>query len=142
MIRVIVADDEAVLREGIRDLLEQTPDINVVGSAADGRAAAELAQTTPADVLLVDTNMPLYDGYIALHNLRAAGHNMPVIFLSVDTTPANITAALAHGATGYVDKMELLGHLIEAIRAVHEGGSYMSPAVHRALERASDIAAD
>ena len=121
-IRVLVVDDAVVVRRILTDVLEADPDIEVVGTAPNGRIAlAKITQVNP-DIIILDVEMPEMDGLTALRALRASGHKQPVIMFSTLTAKAaTITLdALAAGASDYVTKPANVGSVVEAKQRVHE----------------------
>ncbi|WP_246002098.1 response regulator transcription factor [Allorhizocola rhizosphaerae] len=131
-IRVLVADDEPLIRAGIATVLGSAGDIEVVALAADGRAAVDEALRHRADVALVDIKMPVLDGLSALEELRRIKGPKVVVLTSFGDEP-NVLRAVAAGAAGFVLKNCTPDELIRAVRAAHEGDAYLSPAVTRLL---------
>jgi DNA-binding NarL/FixJ family response regulator len=131
MIRVLLADDEPLVRLGIRAVLESTDEIEVVAEAADGRTAVDQALGYRPDVALIDINMPVLDGLSAAEQLRRQKPAPRVILLTSFGTEPNVLRALEHGADGFVLKNCEPDELIRAVRAVHRGDAYLSPAVTR-----------
>jgi DNA-binding NarL/FixJ family response regulator len=127
MIRVLLADDEELVRTGLRMILGTEPDLEVVGEAADGRQAVELARTTDADVLLLDLRMPVLDGLAALRAL--ADLPLAVVVLTTFDTDANVREALASGAAGFLLKDAPADRLVSAIRAAASGDAVLSRSV-------------
>ncbi len=120
-IRVMLADDHTLVREGIRERLDQLPDIEVVGEAADGREALRLAQHLTPDVLLLDMQMPGLTGPEIAQRLRDAGSDIRVLALSAYDDTDYIAELLACGASGYLTKEEALSTIVEAVRGVARG---------------------
>jgi DNA-binding NarL/FixJ family response regulator len=116
MIRLLVADNEPSVRQGLRMALALETDMTVVGEAADGRAALELAAVARPDVIVMDLEMPVMDGAAATSALRATAKPCPVVMLSIYNDAANRRRALAAGAAAYVDKGAGLDPLLAAIR--------------------------
>ncbi|MES2348575.1 MAG: response regulator transcription factor [Pseudomonadota bacterium] len=133
-IRVLIADDHALLREGIAGLLSASAGIEVVAQAADGREALELYARHRPDVTLMDLQMPLLNGFDALAAIRAADGAARVIMLTTFSGDAHIARALEAGAMGYLLKGALRVNLVEAIRAVHAGQKYIPDEVARELD--------
>src|SRR6185437_6110995 len=131
MIRVLVADDEPLIRAGLRAVLESADDIKVAGEAADGREAVALALTHRADVALVDIKMPGLDGLTAAGELRRQRPGLPVVVLTSFGTEDNAMRALEHGVAGFVLKSCAPAELIAAVRAAHCGDAYLAPPVTR-----------
>ncbi|MFC8585117.1 response regulator [Streptomyces sp. NPDC057217] len=130
-IRVVIADDEPLIRAGIRMILISDPDIQVVGEAADGRAAVEAARAYAADVVLLDIQMPVLDGLSALPELRRAAPAARVIILTTFGERENVLRALEHGGAGFLLKDTAPAELIGAVRAAAAGDAYLSPAATR-----------
>ncbi len=128
-IRVYIADDHAIIRDGLRALLEARDDIEVIGDAADGRQAVADAKQLQPDVVLMDISMPRLNGIEATALLREAAPKARVIMLSMHATSEHLFRALQAGARGYVLKNSAGADLVEAVRAVHSGKRYFSPKV-------------
>ena len=124
-IRVLIADDHLLLREGIATLLSSAPGIELVGQASNGQEAVELFIRLRPDVILMDLQMPLLNGFDALMSIRALNREARVIALTTYRGVAHIGRALSAGAAGYVLKGALLLTLVEAIECVHQGGKYI-----------------
>jgi DNA-binding NarL/FixJ family response regulator len=134
-IRVVVADDQAVVRFGFRTILESEPDIEVVGEAADGAEAVAVARRTRPDVALVDVRMPGVDGIAATAELAGPGVEDPVAVLVVTTfdLDEHVFAAFRSGASGFVLKDVEPDDLVAAVRAVAAGDGVVAPGVTRRL---------
>jgi DNA-binding NarL/FixJ family response regulator len=130
-IRVLLADDHRILRDGIRALLEDEDDMEVVGEAEDGREAVEMAQELAPDVVLMDVAMPLLNGVEATQRIRQAAEQVQVLVLTMHENEEYVRRLLAAGAGGYVLKDAAARELVAAIRAVHAGEAVLSPAVTR-----------
>lgn len=128
-VRVVVADDHALIREGIRALLGSLPDLDLVGEAADGREAVEVVTATSADVVLMDLHMPDVDGIEATRSIRAAGLPTAVLVVSMLDDDASLLAALRAGAQGYVLKGADPDELRRAITGVANGEAVFGPGV-------------
>jgi DNA-binding NarL/FixJ family response regulator len=128
-IRVLIAEDHHLVREGIRSLLERAEDIEVVGEAADGQEAVELAERLAPDVVVMDIAMPRMDGSQALVRVRALDVAIQVIMLSMYSDEALVRQALRHGAKGYLLKRSVTEELLLAIRAASQGDTYLSLAI-------------
>ncbi|MGH9063697.1 MAG: response regulator [Acidimicrobiales bacterium] len=135
MIRVLLADDQALLRAGFRVLVDSAPDLEVVGEAADGEAALSLARSTRADVVLMDVRMPGMDGLEATRRICAdedlAG--VKVIILTTFEADEYVFDALRAGASGFLVKDTEPAELLSAIRVVAGGEALLSPRVTRRL---------
>ncbi len=129
MIRVIVADDHHLVREGIRALLEKAGDIEVVGEAVDGQEAVELVQRLNPDVLVIDIAMPRLNGIQAVEQLRALGVTAQIVILSMYSDEILVRQALQNGAKGFLLKGSVSEELLLAIRAASRGAVYLSPAI-------------
>lgn len=125
--RIFLAEDHHLVREGLRLLLEQEADFEVVGEASEGRAAAEAALRPDVDVYVVDVVMPNLSGIDVARTARSQRANIKVIALSMYTNEAYVIAALQAGASAYVLKQSTATDLIAAIRVVLLGGTYLSP---------------
>ncbi|ASR36142.1 DNA-binding response regulator [Prauserella marina] len=138
MIRVGIVDDQTLVRHGVRSLLELSPEVSVIGEAADGdEALAMLASDTP-DVLLLDLRMPGKDGIDTLNAMRAAGIATPTLVLTTFDDDELVLRALRAGAKGYLLKDVTLEQLIDAIRVLAAGGSLVQPALTDRLLKATD----
>ena len=133
MIRIILADDHAVIRRGLRLVLEQQKDFEVVGEASDGRGAVNLAETARPDVAVLDITMPNLNGIEAAHQITARQIGVATIILSMHADESFVLRALKAGARAYVLKESAEGDLIDAVRLVSEGKSFFSPIVSRML---------
>jgi DNA-binding NarL/FixJ family response regulator len=131
-IRVLIADDHAILREGVRALLAATEDIEVVGQAADGRQAVEACRTLDPDVVLMDIAMPGLGGIEAALEIRKEGLRSRILILSQYEDREYVRRLLKAGVAGYVLKKSAGSELVGAIRAVHRGGLVLDPEVARA----------
>jgi DNA-binding NarL/FixJ family response regulator len=141
MIRVVLADDQALLRAGFRVLLDSAPDIQVVGEAIDGAHAVRLARQHSADVVLMDIRMPNVDGLEATRRIGAAEDlaGVKVLILTTFETDEYVYAAIEAGASGFLVKDTEPTDLLQAIRVVARGDALLSPGVTRRL--IADIAA-
>ena len=128
-IRVLIADDHAVLRAGLRMLIGAQPDLEVVGEAADGDAALRKALETRPDVVLMDITMPGSGGLKAIERIREECPKTRVLVLTMHDVPAYLRSALAAGASGYVVKSAADSELLSAIRSVHRGRTVLDPAL-------------
>ncbi|WP_243725494.1 response regulator [Actinomadura rubrisoli] len=133
MIRVVIADDEELMRGGLRVMLETQPDITVVGEAADGARAVLLARTTAPDVVLMDVRMPVKDGVAATAEITAAGTATRVLVLTTFELDEYVFAAVRAGASGFLLKRTPPETLIEGIRTIAAGEGLLGPSVTRRL---------
>ena len=129
MIRVLIADDHAVVRQGLRTFLDLQADIDVVGEAADGEEAVAVAAEHAPDVILLDLVMPRLDGIGALRRLSEVAPGARVIVLTSFGEDERLFTALRAGASGYLLKDVEPAELVRSIRTVHGGGAPLSPAV-------------
>ena len=129
MIRVIVADDHHLVRQGIRMLLEKAGDIEVVGEAEDGQEAVELAERLTPDVLVMDISMPRLNGTQATERIRSRGLATQVVILSMHADETIVRQALQCGAKGYMLKRAVAEELLLAVRAANLGDTYLSPPI-------------
>jgi two-component system response regulator NreC len=132
-IRIALADDHAVMRTGLRLVLERQSDFTVVGEASDGREAVALVQRESPDVLVMDIGMPNLNGIEAARQVGTAAPQVAVVILSMHSDESYVLRALKAGARGYLLKESAESDLIAAIRAVHAGKAFFSPAVSRML---------
>ncbi|MFQ5340429.1 MAG: response regulator [Anaerolineae bacterium] len=130
-IRVLVADDHAILREGICSLLSLRPDIEVVGEAVDGREALEKVEALRPDVVLMDISMPGMDGVEATRCITEAHPETRVLVLTQHDQKGYIVSLLQAGAVGYVLKRAGGAEVVTAIRAAYQDGAFLPPGVAR-----------
>lgn len=128
-IRILIADDHAIVRAGIRVLLQLHPDFDVVGEAAEGYEALKLVQERQPDVVLMDIGMPGMDGLAATHAIVNAHPGVKVLVLTQHENREYVLPALKAGAAGYVLKRAPDDSLVQAIRTVYQGGTYLDPRV-------------
>ncbi len=142
MIRVILADDHHLVRQGIRALLEKSGDIAVVGEAEDGQEAVKLVERLVPDVLITDIAMPRQNGIQVCEQIRSLRLATQVVILSMHFEEALVRQALKYGAKGYLLKSSLSEELLLAVRAANRGEVYLSPAItHIVLEDFTSIQA-
>ncbi len=132
-IRVLIVDDHAVVRRGLRGFLELLDDLEVVGEAENGREAVAAVEALAPDVVLMDLVMPELDGIGAIEAIRASGAETEIVALTSFIEEDKVTAALEAGATGYLLKDADADEVVAAIRAAHAGEVHLDPAVARLL---------
>src|SRR5207237_2330160 len=135
LIRILIADDHPIVREGLTAVLETQPDFAIVGAAASGTQAVERVAALRPDVILLDLALPELDGVAALRAIRAADPAARVIIFTAFDTDERILAAVQAGAQGYLLKGVPREDLFQAIRVVHDGGSLLQPVVAARLLR-------
>jgi DNA-binding NarL/FixJ family response regulator len=128
-IRILLVEDHAIVREGLRSLLESQPDLEIVGEAEDGRTAVELVRTLLPDMVIMDITMPNLNGVEATRHIISEFPNVKIIALSIHSNRRFVTDMLGAGAAGYVLKECLFDELVQAIQAVVDGGGYLSPKI-------------
>ena len=138
-IRVLIADDQALVRSGFRLIVETRPDLEVVGEAEDGEEAVRLTLELEPDVILMDVRMPGVDGIEATRRIVAAGSAARILVLTTFDLDEYVYAAVRAGASGFLLKDVRPGDLVEAIRLVANGSALLGPGVtRRLLERFAD----
>jgi DNA-binding NarL/FixJ family response regulator len=133
VIRVVVADDHHLVRQGICTLLDKSGDIEVVGEAADGQEAIELTRRLHPDVLVMDLAMPRLSGNQAVERVCAMGLSTRVIVLSMYSDEILVRQVLRNGATGYLLKCSVMEELLLAVHAASRGETYLSPSISGAI---------
>jgi DNA-binding NarL/FixJ family response regulator len=141
-IRVILADDHALVRQGFRRILEDESDSTVVGEAGGGAEAIELARTLDPDVVVLDMAMPEINGLHAAIDILRARPDRPILILSMYDDAQYVRNALAAGVRGYILKNARETELIRAVRALAGGGRFLSPEIEAALERSAPPGGD
>lgn len=131
IIKVLLADDHTILREGIRALLEDEPSILLVGEAEDGRSAVKMASELQPDVVIMDIAMPLLNGLEATRQIKRQLPGTQVLILSMHDNEEYIRQVLAAGAMGYILKDAAARELIQAIKTVYRGEAVLSSAITR-----------
>jgi DNA-binding NarL/FixJ family response regulator len=132
-LRIFLADDHAVVREGLKALVNAQPDMEVIGEAADGRTAWEQAKACQPDIVVMDLSMPQLNGAQATERLKQACPQVKVLALTVHEDKGYVHQLLQAGASGYVLKLAATEELIHAIRIVAAGGVYLDPSVARTI---------
>lgn len=134
-IKVLIADDHAIVREGLRQILTDNRDITVAGDAENGSDAIKLARKTEADVLLLDISMPDRNGIEVLKQVRKDNPRLAVLMLSMHREDLYAIRSLKAGASGYMNKQSAPAELVDAIRLVAAGKKYISPALAQELAK-------
>jgi DNA-binding NarL/FixJ family response regulator len=129
VIRLLIADDHPVVRDGLRGLFEAAGDFEVIAEAADGREAVDRAAALKPDVVLMDLRMPVMDGIAAIRQLRGRGLDVPVLVLTTYDAESDVLPALEAGATGYLLKDAVSEELLRGARAAARGESVLAPSV-------------
>ncbi len=133
MIRVAIADDHAVVRQGLRHIISETADLSVVGEAATGTETLDLARTVECEVLVLDMSMPGPGGLDILREVRALRPSLAILILSMYPEEQFAVRLLKSGADGYLNKESAPDELVTAIRKVGSGGKYVSAALAEKL---------
>ena len=136
-VRVVVVDDELLIRSGLRALLDAADGVQVVGEAGDGAAAIDVVRRTEPDVVLMDVRMPLVDGVTATRRLCEAGTAAAVVILTTFGSDEHVLAAVRAGARGYLLKNSPIDTLVDAVRRAAAGGAVLDPAVTPAVVAAA-----
>jgi two-component system invasion response regulator UvrY len=126
LIRILLADDHSIVRAGLRRVVEEAGDIEVIAEAADGREAIERVRATLPDVAVIDISMPGLDGLEVLNQLRSQYPKLPILILTMHEEEQYVVRAIGAGAMGYVTKRSAPEQLVKAIRKVHAGGRYLT----------------
>jgi two-component system response regulator NreC len=132
-IKIMIADDHAILRAGLRLLVNGQPDMEVVAEAPDGEQAVQAARESKPDVALLDLTMPRMGGMLALQEMVRACPGTRMLILTMHDDPAYLRSVLSAGASGYVLKRSVDAELLAAIRAVHRGGTFVDPSLANVL---------
>ncbi len=133
MIRVLIADDHPIVRQGLVSVLEDEDDLEVVGTAATGREAVRMVSRLQPDVVLLDLEMPELDGVEAIPQLLAAKASLAILVFTAYDTDERVLGAIRAGARGYMLKGASGDDIARGIRVVHGGGSYLEPRVANTL---------
>ena len=145
-VRILIADDHPVFRQGLRQIIEIDPQLKVIAEASDGEQALARLADTPVDVAMLDLSMPVKDGFAVAREAREQRVSVPLIFLTMHKDEHYLQAALSLGVRGYVLKDSATNEIVNCIRAVVGGQDYVSPALSsfliRRSTRASALAAE
>jgi NarL family two-component system response regulator LiaR len=141
-IRLVLADDHVLLRQGTAELLRREPDLEIVGEAADGQQAFELAQALQPDIVVMDVRMPVISGIEATRRIHEAQPQVQVLVLTAHDDDQYIFALLEAGASGYLLKTAPVSELVSAIRQVWAGESPLDPAIARKVVARMSAARD
>ena len=128
-IKILLVDDHAIIREGLRSLLEKQPEMEVIADTDDGRKAIELVRELLPDIVIMDITMPGLNGIEATRQITAEFPDVKVIALSIHSKRRYVADMLSAGATGYILKECLFDELVQAIKAIAAGGRYLSPRI-------------
>lgn len=128
-IRILIADDHALVRFSIRALLNSQPDMEVVASAVDGKDAVNLAEAHEPDVIVMDIAMPEMDGIRATEKIISHDHSSKIVVLSLHADSVLIKQAFNKGAKGFVSKQKASDQLPQAVRTVHNGGRFFNASI-------------
>jgi len=128
-VKILLADDHAIVRQGLRSLLEKEPDMEVIGEAEDGRKAMQLVRELEPDIVIMDITMPNLNGIDATHEIVSEFPKVKVVALSIHSHKQFIAGMLKAGASGYILKECLFDEFVQAIRTVIGGGTYLSPRI-------------
>jgi two-component system invasion response regulator UvrY len=138
MLRVLIADDHAIVRKGLRDILREASEEALVGEASNGLEALEKARGEPWDVVVLDITMPGASGLAVLKQLKRDRPNMPVLMLSMHSGELYVNGSLKAGASGYLNKESAPEELLTAIRSVMAGDTYVSQSLKDRRTRPPD----
>lgn len=133
MINVLIADDHPVVREGLKQIISKAGDLLIGGEASNGQEVLDLMARASFDVIVLDLNMPGRDGFEILREIRKTHHKLPVLILSIYPEDQVGVRVLRAGASGFLSKDGAPKELIQAIRKIHSGGKYVSPALAEKL---------
>jgi two-component system invasion response regulator UvrY len=142
MIRALIADDHAVVRRGLRELLTESREVAVTGEAGTARETLEQVRTGKWDVLVLDINLPDASGLDVLREVKQLAPQLPVLILTIYAEDQFAVRALRSGAAGYLTKQSAPEELLDAIRKVVRGGRYISPALAERLALLADPQAE
>ena len=126
MIRVLLADDHSIVRAGLRRIVEESGDMEVIAEAADGRETIRLVRETTPDVAVIDISMPGLDGLEVVSQLRGNWPDLPILILTMHEESQYVVRAIQAGAMGYMTKQSAPEQLLNAIRKINDGGRYLT----------------
>jgi two-component system invasion response regulator UvrY len=133
MIKVLLADDHKIVRDGLRRIVEDAGDMEVIAEAADGREALHQIQKKPPDVVVIDISMPGMDGLELISQLHHYYPDLPILILTMHEEEQYVVRGIGLGAMGYVTKRSAPEELVKAIRKVHAGGRYLDESAAESL---------
>jgi len=133
MIKVLLADDHSIVREGLRRVLEDSNEIRVIAEAADGETAFDAAMASKPDVAVIDISMPGMDGLEVVTRMSSYCPDIPVLILTMHDEEQYVIRAIEAGAMGYVTKQSAPEQLVEAVRKINAGGRYLTEKASEAL---------
>jgi DNA-binding NarL/FixJ family response regulator len=131
--RVMLADDHALIRSGVKRILEDIPDVEVVGEASDGIQLLALLKDATVDLVILDISMPKLQGLEIIHEIKTLYPEIQVLILTMHKNPEYLSHALGAGAAGFLLKEDTDPELIEAIATIRRGKTYLSPAISQVL---------
>jgi two-component system, NarL family, invasion response regulator UvrY len=133
MIRILLADDHIIVRAGLRRIVEESGDIEVVAEASDGREAVLAVRKNKPDVAVIDISMPVLDGLEVITQLKSESPRVPILVLTMHEEPQYVIRAIETGAMGYITKQSAPEQLVKAIRKVHSGSLFLTEEAAEAL---------
>lgn len=133
MIKILLADDHSIVRAGLRRIVEESGDMEVIAEAADGREAIQQVHKKVPDVAVIDISMPGLDGLEVVSQLRTYHPKLPILILTMHEEGQYVVRAIEAGAMGYITKQSAPEQLVKAIRKVHAGGRYLTDDAAEAL---------
>lgn len=133
MIRVLLADDHYIVRAGLRRIVEESGDIEVIAEASDGREAVLAVRKERPDVAVIDISMPVLDGLEVITQLKSEHPKVPILVLTMHEEPQYVVRAIETGAMGYITKKSAPEQLVKAIRKVHSGSLFLTNEAAEAL---------
>ena len=133
MIRILLADDHSIVRAGLRRIIEDSGDIEVIAEPADGHEAVQKAHETQPDVAVIDISMPIMDGLEVINQIHHYYPKMPILILTMHEEEQYVFRAISAGAKGYITKRSAPEQMVNAIRKVHAGGRYLSDSAAESL---------